>query len=207
MPAEYGSLLDVKMNHENSNTEKTSLDPETWVDRFGDYLYRFAISRVRDPSVAEDLVQETFLAALGSIKSFASRSSPKTWLTGILKHKIIDYFRRKAKEPSGDDVETVAQDLEGLFDAKGHWKVGPDEWGGSPQGLYEKQEFMKVLNDCLSELSSRLASVFILREIVGETTEEICKALQITATNCWVMLYRARTYLRGCLEIGWFKEF
>ena len=193
------------MNPENATTEDATLNPETWVDRYGDYLYRFAISRVRDPSVAEDLVQETFLAALGSIKSFASRSSPKTWLTGILKHKIIDYFRRKAKD-SGNDVETAVQALEGLFDAKGHWKVGPDEWVGNPQNLYEKKEFMKVLNDCLSELSSRLASVFILREIVGETTAEICKALEITATNCWVMLYRARTYLRGCLEVSWFKS-
>jgi len=193
------------MNSENSTTENATLNPETWVDQYGDYLYRFALSRVRDPSVAEDLVQETFLAALGSIKSFAKRSSPKTWLTGILKHKIIDYFRRKAKEPSGKDVETAVQALEGLFDAKGHWREGPAEWAANPQDLYEKQEFMKVLNDCLSELSSRLASVFILREIIGETTEEICKALDITATNCWVMLYRARMYLRRCLEVSWFK--
>ncbi len=205
MPAEHGQLLSLKMNQENSSTENTALNPETWVDHYGDYLYRFTISRVRDPSIAEDLVQETFLAALDSIKSFASRSSPKTWLTGILKHKIIDYFRRKAKEPSGDDIETSMQVLEGLFDAKGQWKVEPVEWAANPQDLYEKQEFIKAINDCLSELSSRLASVFILREIIGETTEEICKVLDITATNCWVILYRARMYLRRCLEVGWFK--
>ncbi len=193
------------MNQKNSSTKNTALNPETWVDHYGDYLYCFAISRVRDPSVAEDLVQETFLAALNSIKSFASRSSPKTWLTGILKHKIVDYFRRKAKEPSGDDIETSMQVLEGLFDAKGQWKVEPVEWAANPQDLYEKQEFIKALNDCLSELSSRLASVFILREIIGETTEEICKVLDITATNCWVILYRARMHLRRCLEVGWFK--
>ncbi len=193
------------MNQVNSSTENTALNPETWVDHYGDYLYRFVIARVRDPSVAEDLVQETFLAALDSIKSFASRSSPKTWLTGILKHKIVDYFRRKAKEPSGDDIETSVQVIEGLFDAQGRWKAEPVEWAANPQDLYEKQEFIKALNDCLSQLSSRLASVFILREIIGETTEEICKVLDVTPTNCWVMLHRARMYLRSCLEVGWFK--
>jgi RNA polymerase sigma-70 factor (ECF subfamily) len=193
------------MNQENSSTENTALNPETWVDRYGDYLYRFAVSRVRDPAVAEDLVQETFLAALGSTKRFESRSSPKTWLTGILKHKIVDYFRRKAKEPSGDDVETAMQALEALFDEKGQWKIKPAEWTADPEKLYGQKEFMDVLNRCLSELSSRLAHIFILREMDGLKTDEICKVLSITATNCWVMLYRARMYLRRCLEINWFK--
>lgn len=205
MPAESGPLLKLKMDQEKTHRQDASLNPETWLDRYGDYLYRFAVSRVRDPSAAEDLVQETFLAALGSMNKYESRSSPKTWLTGILKHKIIDYFRRKAREPIGDDLETAMQTLEGLFDARDHWQNGPVEWSGSPQDLYEKQEFLKVLDDCISELSSRLASVFILREIVGETTEEICKALDISATNCWVMLYRARMHLRRCIEAGWFQ--
>jgi RNA polymerase sigma-70 factor (TIGR02943 family) len=193
------------MNQENSSTENTALNPETWVDHYGDYLYCFAISRVRDPSVAEDLVQETFLAALNSIKSFASRSSPKTWLTGILKHKIVDYFRRKSREPTGDDVETAMKALEALFDEKGQWKIKPAEWTADPEKLYGQKEFMDVLNRCLSELSSRLAHIFILREMDGLKTDEICKVLSITATNCWVMLYRARMYLRQCLESNWFK--
>jgi RNA polymerase sigma-70 factor (ECF subfamily) len=194
------------MNPKNSNIDRSTLNPEAWVDHYGDYLYRFALSLVRDPSVAEDLVQETFLAALSARKKYAGRSSERTWLTGILKHKIADYFRKKAKEPSGHDIESGMQILDGLFDSQGKWKVKPVEWAANPQELYERQAFMKIFNECLTGLSSRLASVFILREMIGETTEEICKVLDISATNYWVILHRARGYLRRCLEINWFTS-
>ncbi len=194
------------MNPKNSSTDSPTINPETWVDHYGDYLYRFALSRVRDPSAAEDLVQETFLAALSARKNFASRSSEKTWLTGILKHKVVDHFRKKAKEPSGDNIMSGTEALDKLFDQKGQWKIKPAKWDADPMKLYEQREFMKVLNDCLSGLSSRMASVFILREMIGETTEEICKVLDISATNCWVILHRARGYLRHCLEINWFTS-
>ena len=167
-------------------------------------MYGFALARVQDPSTAEDIVQETFLAALHSLKNFKGRSSERTWLTGILKHKIVDYYRKKAKEQPVDDIEYHLETIDEVFDKNGQWKVKPAKWAADPQKFYEEREFMKVLHNCLSELSSRLSSAFILREMIGESTEEICKVLNISATNLWVMLYRARMNLRRCLEINWF---
>ena len=184
--------------------DRKTYNPEEWVEQYGDYLYSFALTRVQDPSIAEDIVQETFLAALHSLENFKRRSSERTWLTGILKHKIVDYYRKKAKEQPVDDIEYRLETLDEVFDKNGQWKVKPAKWAADPQKFYEEREFMKVLHHCLSELSSRLSSAFILREMIGESTEEICKVLNITATNLWVMLYRARMNLRRCLEINWF---
>ncbi len=194
------------MNKQQSISNNSIETPEEWVDLYGDYLYRYAFYRVYETTVAEDLVQETFLAALHSIKNFQYRSSIKTWLTGILKHKIIDHFRKKAKEQQIDDIEPNINKLDGLFDQNGQWKIKPAKWDADPQKLYNQKEFIKVLHKCLAELPGRQASAFILREIVGENTKEICKILDISATNCWVLLHRARMYLRRCLEINWFNN-
>ena len=187
-----------------SNNQKK--DPETWVDHYGDYLYRYALPRVQDSSVAEELVQETFLAALQSRKNFQGRSSEKTWLTGILKHKIADFYRQKAKTPLDNELDPDSVNIDAFFGEKGEWKLKPADWTADPEKLYGQKEFIDVLNLCLSELSSRLAQIFVLREIDGLKTDEICKVLSITATNCWVMLYRARMYLRRCLESNWFTQ-
>jgi RNA polymerase sigma-70 factor (ECF subfamily) len=181
-------------------------DPETWVDQYGDYLYRFALSRLRDRAAAEDLVQETFLAALHARENFKGRSSVTTWLTGILKHKIIDYFRKESRNQPVEDVESFNPTLDDFFDEKGKWKIRPSKWTTNPMELYEQKEFMKILRLCLSELSGRLAQVFTLRELEELSTKEICKVFDISATNCWVMLYRARMLLRRCLEINWFSS-
>ncbi|MFC1515274.1 sigma-70 family RNA polymerase sigma factor [Thermodesulfobacteriota bacterium] len=181
-------------------------DPETWVDRYGDYLYRFAIFRVQDPAVAEDLIQETFLAAFRFRNKFEGRSSERTWLTGILKHKIIDHYRKKAKEQTDGDIESRVKDLDALFDDKGGWGIKPASWKADPLTLYEQKEFLDVFYRCLSELSERLRRVFVLREVDRLKTDEICKVLNISATNSWVMLHRARMVLRRCLEINWFTQ-
>jgi RNA polymerase sigma-70 factor (ECF subfamily) len=194
------------VNKKRSVSNKTIEPPEKWVDMYGNYLYRYALFRVYDANVAEDLVQETFLAALGSFKDFQYRSSIKTWLTGILKHKIIDHFRKTAKEQQMNDIEPNINKLEDLFDRNGHWKIQPAEWDADPEKLYDQKEFIKVFHKCLSELPGRQAGAFILREIVGEKTKEICKILDVSATNCWVLLHRARMYLRRCLEINWFTN-
>ena len=182
------------------------LKPETWVDRYGDYLYRFALSRVKDPGVAEDLVQETFLAALRGLQKFKQRSSGHTWLTAILKHKIVDYFRKKHRELVIEDIETVSESTDGFFKNSGSWKIRPEKWDVNPAKIFEQREFMNVLLKCLAQLPERLARAFMLREMEGLSTEELCKSMQISATNSWVMLYRARTYLRRCLEITWFNK-
>jgi len=193
-----------KRNEINSQIE----NPESWVDQYGDFLYRFALSRIKDPSIAEDLVQETFLAALKARKNFQGRSTAKTWLIAILKHKIVDHIRKRVREQTSDKIEsmhdTAANDLvDNSFNDKGDWQIRPSKWAIDPMKLYEQKEFMDVLYYCLGELPERQAEAFMMREIDGFSTEEICKDLNITATNSWVMLYRARMWLRRCLENNW----
>jgi RNA polymerase sigma-70 factor (ECF subfamily) len=178
-------------------------NPESWVDEYGDFLYRFALSRVKDPSVAEDLVQETFLAALRAFENFKGRSTGRTWLIAILKHKIVDYIRKKIREPSTDKIETLTDLADSDFNDHGEWQIRPFKWAINPDKIYEQKEFLNVLYRCLAELPERLAEAFMLREMDGLSTEEICKVLEITATNSWVMLYRARMSLRHCIENKW----
>ena len=178
-------------------------NPESWVDSYGDFLYRFALSRVKDPSVAEDLVQETFLAALRARENFKGQSTARTWMIAILKHKIVDHIRKKIREPSTDKIESLSDASDPDFDERGHWQKPPGKWAVNPVKLYEQKEFVDVLYRCLAELPERLAEAFIKREMEGLSTAEICKALDITATNSWVMLYRARMSLRRCLDNKW----
>lgn len=186
-------------------------NPAIWIDEYGDFLFRYALSRVKNPSVAEDLVQETFLAALKARRNFQGRSTVRTWLIAILKHKIVDYIRKKVREQPSDMVEslldTAASDsAHPDFNSRGSWKNPPAKWGANPTELYEQKEFIDILYHCLGELPERQAQAFMLREIDGLTTDEICKALDITATNSWVILYRARMQLRRCLETNWLES-
>jgi len=190
------------MNERKSDAANID-NPETWVDGYGDFLYRFALSRVKDPSVAEDLVQETFLAALRARENFKGRSAGRTWLIAILKHKIVDYIRKKIREPASNKIETLSDLADADFSDKGEWLIRPSKWAINPGEIYEQKEFLDVLYRCLAELPERLAEAFMLREMDGLSTEEVCKVLGITATNSWVMLYRARMSLRGCLENKW----
>jgi len=181
-------------------------DPQSWVDHFADFLYRFALSRVKDPAVAEDLVQETFLAALRSRESFKGKSGVRTWLTAILKHKIVDYIRQKIREPSTDKIEALTDKEDSDFDVRGKWQLWPSKWALNPGQIYEQKEFLDLLYHCIAKLPQRLAEAFMLREMDGLSTAEVCKVLDITATNSWVMLYRARMSLRRCLENKWLGE-
>ena len=179
-------------------------DPETWVDQHGDYLFRCALLRVRDPHLAEDIVQETLVAAFQGRERFAGESSERSWLLGILKHKVIDYFRKNSREGPSEDVERLINEQEQAFDGRGNWNrdtFGPKEWTEDPGTILERKEFWDVLKRCISELPPRLARAFSLREIDDLDSEEICKLLNISATNLWVMLHRARSHLRQCLEI------
>lgn len=178
-------------------------DPEVWVDLYGDYLYRFALSRVKDATAAEDLVQETFLAALQARHGFQGRSSPKSWMTGILKHKIVDHFRKHVREQPTEDIEIEKSSIDTLFHGNGSWRVAPNRWTLNPKRLYDQKEFLDIFYRCLAKLPKRLARAFALREIDGMNTEEIRKVMDISATNSWVILYRARMALRACLEKRW----
>lgn len=171
------------------------------------YLLRFATLQLRDAAAAEDAVQDALLAALSAEASFAGRSNLRTWLTGILKHKIVDTIRRQSRdrpaadpEPGGDDAE-----FDALFDQRGHWDEAPDAWQ-QPEGSLQQKQFLAALEACLRDLPERTARVFMMREHLGLDTPEICKELGISATHCWVMLHRARMALRLCLEMNWFKK-
>jgi RNA polymerase sigma-70 factor (ECF subfamily) len=186
-------------------------DPTAWLDQHGDYLFKYALFRLRDTTAAEDIVQETFLAALKAYGKFEGRGSQRTWLVGILKHKVIDHFRRLNREvPLGESEE--ASEHHEFFERTdqwtGHWNLNhaPTDWHASPAELIERGDFWKVFNDCVAPLPHRTASAFTLREIDGLKSEEICDILGVTVNNLWVMLHRARLHLRNCLEINWFKH-
>jgi len=167
------------------------------------YLLRFAALQLRDANAAEDAVQETLLAALAGEAKFAGRSNLRTWLTGILKHKIIDSIRRSTREPTVDADLDNTSEFDSLFVPDGHWKSAPRTWE-EPHGALEQKQFLGVLEECLARLPQKTARVFMMREHIGLETEEICKELGITPTHCWVLLYRARMALRLCLDERWF---
>lgn len=173
-----------------------------WLNEHGDYLYRFALARLRDPHQAEDVVQETFLAAVKS-NSFVAQSSPRTWLTGILKHKIIDLIRKSTRETVASDLMSEQDaNMDEFFDATGHWAEVPQAWD-VPENALEQKQFLAVLQSCLDKIPNKLATLFLMRDVHETDNEEICKELNITTTNAWVMLYRARMGIRKCLEINW----
>jgi RNA polymerase sigma-70 factor (ECF subfamily) len=186
--------------------------PDEWVDSYGDLLYNYAFSRLRDPVAAEDAVQETFLAALKGRDSFAGESSERTWLVGILKHKVIDHLRKTFREQPADQTDRLPVDDMEVFTKSGewagHWIAGkwPKEWSDNPGELVEKKEFWEILYLCLEQLPARLSSVFAMREMEELETDIICKELGITATNLWVMLHRSRRQMRQCLESRWLGD-
>ena len=167
------------------------------------HLLRFALLQLRDTSAAEDAVQETLLAALQA--PFDGRSSVRTWLIGILKHKIVDHLRRQVREaPFADPAELSTADLEALFAEDGHYATQPGDWHDPDQAL-QQQRFFEALERCLQALPRTTSRAFMMREILGMDTAEICKELDVSATNCGVLLYRARMALRACIEKTWFS--
>lgn len=184
-------------------------DPETWVDRHGDYLYRCAMVRVRDRQIAEDIVQDTLLAALQARASFAGQSSERTWLVGILKHKVIDHIRRVSRTRPIESFEpflAADEDESRLFAEDGHWReeaAAPADWGADPRTLTENKEFWEVMRKCLDRLPGKTAQVYTMREIDDVDGDEVCKALGVTPSNLWVLLHRARLRLRDCFETHW----
>ena len=179
-------------------------DFRSQIEALRPYLLRFASLQLRDAAAAEDAVQEALVAALAGESGFAGRANLRTWLTGILKHKIVDTVRRQAREPAlPQEGEDALDDFDALFRRNGHWAERPAGWG-EPDGALEQSQFLRALEACLERLPARTAKVFMLREHLGLDTPEICKELAITPTHCWVMLYRARMKLRECLQQTWF---
>lgn len=178
-------------------------DPADWVDQYGDVMLGFALARTGRREVAEDLVQETFLAAWRARDSFDGMSQRGTWLIGILRRKIADHFRAGARTPAPVTDEHVT--AEGtLFDNRGKWVHPPRRWMQSPEAAAEDAEFWQVMTDCMSDMPGHLSQAFQLRELGQATTDEICDLAKITPKNLSVRLHRARLLLRQCLERNWF---
>lgn len=173
-----------------------------------EYLLRFARMQLRNETWAEDAVSETVLAALAKPQSFGNRSQLKTWLVGILKHKVIDALRHRQREVClGDDSDDALTDpLESMaFHADGHFVDPPADWG-DPEQQTSNQQFFAILEACASKLPAAQGRLFLMREWLELSSEEICKELQLTPTNLYVQLHRARLRLRECLELNWFMK-
>ncbi len=185
-------------------TEPKKLDPELWVDEYGDYLFRYAYSRLRDTNAAEEVVQETFVAGVRYQHQFSGQGSERGWLLAILKRKIIDFVRKRAKQRTGS-FEDQHDPTAHLFDANGRWKKGilPDM---SPDRGMQARELWKIVQDCLVGLPETQSSVFVLSVMEELDTEEICRQLEITPSNLWVRLHRARLGLAKCVGSKWYSE-
>lgn len=181
------------------------LDATKWVHDYSDMLYRYALPRVNDREVAKDLVQDTFLAAWRNFNNFKGEISEKNWLFTILKNKIIDHYR-KASTRLTEDLPDAVNDP--FFDQEEHWsqQAGPQDWGIDYSQPVEKKEFYEILSQCRRKLKDIQSAVFSMKYLDGLDSEEICKELNITASNFWVLMHRAKLQLRACLEKNWIKK-
>ncbi|MDX1930238.1 MAG: sigma-70 family RNA polymerase sigma factor [Pirellulaceae bacterium] len=174
-----------------------ALNPSQWVDTYGDTLFAYAVARLRDHNAAEEAVQETFLSALKFIDQYRQSGSEGAWLMGILKRKVIDQARAQAKQPAA-----LAEDaaVSALFDKRGNWSKSAKANSRMRLDTLEREEFRVVFQDCLRKLPPTQASTFWLREVQQESAEEVCKALDISTSNLWVLMHRARLALAECMK-------
>ncbi|WP_462266795.1 sigma-70 family RNA polymerase sigma factor [Mucilaginibacter sp.] len=192
----------------NKNKETADdLNPLGWVQAHADYLYAYACTRLNDEEQARDAVQETFLAALEAMGNYQYKSSERTWLTAILKHKIIDVYRKKSASLIKGAVAAIdLQEPQDFFDkADGHWSQlhRPQPFNYIEDDALTRKEFTLVLQRCLQKLPALWAATFTLKHIDDEETEIICRELKLTAANFWVIMHRAKLNLRACLQKNW----
>jgi RNA polymerase sigma-70 factor (ECF subfamily) len=193
---------------EGPGARQSAQDATAWLGDHGDALYRYARARVGTRELAEDLVQDVFLAALQSRGRFEGRSTVRTWLLSILRHKIVDHYRglEETLPPSvSHAMDRCDRIEEHYFSAQGLWKTRLASWK-SPDKALEDREFWDVLDNCLSRLPRALASAFVLREFEGLEVTELRRTLAVSEGNLRVRLHRARLLLRECLERRWFAE-
>jgi RNA polymerase sigma-70 factor (ECF subfamily) len=187
--------------------ERHDLDPEGWVDRHGDVMFRYALRWLRSSQIAEEIVQESFLEALRTRATYQARSSERTWLVGILRHKLLDHDRRSRREHRRETADVIDDSLLGrYFDRRGRWKATPARWKGTPSSELERREFWSALDRCLALLSPLLADAFVLRELDGLESDAVCEVLQISTASLWQRLHRSRMFLRDCLLRQGFGE-
>lgn len=177
------------------------INPNKWIDLYSDYLFNYTITRVSDRDMAQDLVQDTFLAGLKSMKNFKGESSERTWLISILKRKIIDHYRKINSSKGKAEVRINYSDDEN----EGDWLEEriADPFDKTAEDRIQNRELRNAIFDCLSKLPEKQAQVFRMKTIEGYDTEDICKELNINASNLWVIIHRARTAMASCLEKNW----
>ena len=182
-----------------------SLSPDKWVDSYADYLFNYAVARVNNEAIAKDLVQETFFAGLKSAKNFEGKSTERTWLVSILKRKVIDHYRKINSKKGQAEVKMNFYD-EG--ENEGNWieERVPQTWKNEAEENIENEELKNQIDKCIDSLPEKYAMVFRMKTIQEFETDEICKELDITPSNLWVIIHRARTQLRNCMEKNWFKN-
>ena len=188
-----------------SITKSNAINPREWVGSHADYLYAFAVARVNDEELARDLVQETFLAALERIEKFEGRSSERTWLTAILKHKVMDVYRKRSSGLSSVRVDGVGEDQDYFESGNGHWKEEhlPRAFGIEQYDQLASKEFENILRQCMKKLPPLWFSVFTMKHIDDLGTEVICGHLKLSSSNFWVIIHRAKVNLRACLQKNW----
>ncbi len=180
-----------------------------WVDDYGDLLFRFAFQRTGNREVAEDLVQETLLSGFKSLETFKEEASDKTWLMRILRNKIIDHYRKtRTKQTEGEVSQKKEVSINAFFDESGGWMPdkGPQPWSDQPDAVMEQAQLGDALNGCIDKLKGKGASAFRMKYLEDDDSEEICKVLDITPSNYWVLIHRAKLQLRECLDQSYFKE-
>ncbi|MBN2637708.1 MAG: sigma-70 family RNA polymerase sigma factor [Bacteroidales bacterium] len=185
----------------------SDLNPSSWVDTHGDYLYNYAWSRVQSKELAEDLVQDTFVSALNSLESFRRESAVRTWLLSILRRKVVDHYRKKSTQ-NEKDISGFVSPFEDAKGVEGHWILerAPKDWNLDNYNPLRNEEFQKMIELCLSLLPEKWRSVFVLKVMEEVESSVICKELGCTSSNFWVILHRARLQLRECVEKKWLNE-
>ncbi len=177
--------------------------PEEWINNYTDELLSRAVYKLSDVENAKDIVQDTFLAAAKNIHSFKQKSNPKTWLFSILNNKISDFYRKKYRED-----KKINTDISSFFTETGDWKPDkqPQNWEQSGKNLLDNMAFIEILDYCLEHLPNKYNSVIKMKYYSEKTPEEICQELEISSTNMWQIMHRAKLKLRDCIENGWFKN-
>jgi RNA polymerase sigma-70 factor (ECF subfamily) len=182
-----------------------AVNPNIWVEEYHDSLFKYALIRLRDADLAEESIQETFLAALQSRKEFQGLASEKTWLISILKRKIYDHFRRIGRDKQVNVTFHRERLKYDVFNSERLPAVRSHIWFSDPSIVYEQKEFLKIIKHALSELPGRMAQAFILREIIELSSQEICEFMDINICNLYVMVHRARKRLRDDLQLKWLQ--
>jgi RNA polymerase sigma-70 factor (ECF subfamily) len=191
-----------EMKNRNKISSKET-NPQIWIERYRESLFKYALIRLRDADLAEESIQETFLAALQSRKGYQGLATEKTWLISILKRKIYDHFRRIGRDRQFKVPFPMERSSNDVFDRRGIPALKSRIWLSDPSMVYEQKEFLKILKQALSVLPGRTAQAFILRDVIELSSEEICEFMDISICNLYVMVHRARKRLRYDLQLHW----